>query len=73
MSNIIVPGLCNFRLCTLKDEELMLGVSQHLKEIYETGKVPSRNIPARPNEDFDLLLGELLIRFKEKVIDHGNS
>ena len=24
--------------------------------------VPSRNIPARPDEDFDLLLGELLFR-----------
>ena len=32
------------------------------------GKIPSRNIPGLPNDDYDLLVGELIIRFHEKVI-----
>lgn len=31
------------------------------------GKVPDRHIPARPNDDFDLLVGELIMRFQEAV------
>lgn len=33
--------------------------------MYQTGKLPTRHIPARPDEDYDLLVGELLQRSKE--------
>jgi len=29
--------------------------------------VPDRNIPARPDEDYDLLVGELTTRFAELI------
>jgi len=60
-----IPGLVNFRLCELSNEQLMEAVSEALNKMYETGKIPSRHIPARPDEDFDLLVGELLVRFSE--------
>ena len=62
-----VPALCNFRLCKISDTDLAERVAAHLTKMYQTGQLPSRNIPAQPDEDFDLLLGELLIRFTEKT------
>lgn len=56
-------ALVSFRLCTLSDEELVRRVDQLTDEMYQTGKIPSRHIPARPNEDYDLLVGELCKRF----------
>lgn len=35
--------------------------------MYQDGKVPVREIPARPNEDYDSLVGELILRFTEFV------
>lgn len=32
----------------------------------EPVSIPPRHIPARPDEDFDLLVGELVVRFLEK-------
>lgn len=64
-------GIVSFRLCTLDDEALLKAVDLAVDEMYQTGKIPSRRIPARPNKDFDLLIGELIVRFKEKVIDKG--
>jgi len=32
-------------------------------EMYKTGKIHYGQIPARPNEDYDLLVGELVKRF----------
>ena len=64
MKDIPIPGLCGFRLCTLTDEELLQRIAFGLQAMYsEPASVPTRNIPARPNEDFDLLVGELMIRF----------
>lgn len=60
-----LPGLVQFRLCTLDDKELMLKVATTLANMYSTGDIPSRNIPARPNADFDLLIGELIFRYNE--------
>ena len=55
----------NFRLCSLTNEELMLKVDTAIDDLYKTNKIPDRHIPARPNSDFDLLVGELILRFKE--------
>lgn len=60
-------ALASFRKCTLTDEELLQAVDNGCDEMYRTGKIPTRHIPSRPNEDFDLLLGELLIRFDERL------
>lgn len=60
-----LPGLIQFRLCELGNKELCLKIAEELNSMYQTGKVPSRNIPARPDEDFDLLVAELIVRFAE--------
>ena len=60
-----IPGLVNFRLCKLSDLELSKAVADGLNEMYSTGKLPERHIPAQPDNDFDLLVGELLVRFRE--------
>jgi len=60
-------SIASFRLCTLTDKELLKKVDCLCDEMYTTGKIPSRHIPARPDEDFDLLLGELLVRYNEKI------
>ena len=54
--------IVRFRLCTLTDEELLDKVDKLTDEMFTTQKVPSRHIPARPNEDLDLLIGELIFR-----------
>ncbi len=59
--------IASFRECTLTDEELINLVDEMTDKMYKNGKIPNRNIPARPNEDYDLLIGELLLRFKEKI------
>ncbi len=58
-------GIVQFRLCRLSDKELAEKVDRAIDKIYQTGEIPSRNIPARPDEDFDLLIGELIVRFSE--------
>jgi hypothetical protein len=58
-------AIVNFRLCTLTDAELLEKVDAKTDEIYISGKIPSRNIPAQPNDDFDLLVGELIKRYFE--------
>ena len=61
-------AIASFRKCTLSNEELIKKIDQLTDSMYDgkdAGKVPARHIPARPNEDYDLLVGELLIRFKE--------
>ena len=60
-----LPGLVGFRLCKLDNEELARCVAEGLNKMYDTGKLPDRHIPARPDQDFDLLLGELIVRFNE--------
>lgn len=58
-------GIVSFRLCSLSDEELMDKVDKMTDDMFETQSIPKRNIPARPNSDYDLLIGELIMRFKE--------
>lgn len=58
-------AITNFRKCTLTNEELMQMVDQQTDAIFTLGKIPTRHIPARPNEDYDLIVGELILRFKE--------
>jgi len=60
-------AIASFRKCTLSDEDLLKKVDNQIDQLYITGQIPSRHIPARPNEDFDLLVGELLLRFNEKI------
>jgi hypothetical protein len=63
-----LPGLVQFRLCTLSDRELAEAVAEQLKKMYEpTVSVPTRHIPARPNQDFDLLVAELIVRFIKSI------
>lgn len=57
--------IAGFRLCKLDNEELVKRVDKYIDNIYISGRIPDRHIPAKPNEDFDLLSGELNIRFKE--------
>lgn len=63
--SIQLPGLVQFRKCTLSDKELAKAVADGLNKMYQNGQIPSRCIPARPDEDFDLLVAELVIRFIE--------
>jgi hypothetical protein len=60
--------IVNFRKCTLTDQELLEKVDKLTDKMYTPPcKIPSRNIPARPNDDYDLLIGELILRFAEKI------
>lgn len=58
-------AICSFRKCTLSDDELIKKVDEATDSIYKHGKIPTRHIPAQPNSDFDLLIGELLLRFND--------
>lgn len=55
--------IAGFRLCKLTDKELLKRVDTGCDDMYKTGKIPDRHIPAQPERDFDLILGELLVRF----------
>ena len=54
-----------FRKCTLTDRELIEKVDKITDEIYKSAskRVPPMSIPARPDHDYDLLIGELILRF----------
>ena len=61
-----LPGIVQFRKCTLSDKELAEAVAEGLNKMYtEPVQVPPRHIPAQPDNDFDLLVGELIVRFME--------
>jgi hypothetical protein len=57
--------IATFRLCTLTDDELVKRIDEKTDEMYKTGKIHYMSIPARPDEDYDLLIGELINRFDE--------
>lgn len=61
------PGIALFRNTTLQDQELIKKIMEGLLEMYDTGEVPARHIPARPDEDFDILVSELVLRYAEKL------
>ena len=72
--SIKLPGVAQFRKCTLTDKALAVAVSEGLNKMYEAPvSVPTRHIPARPDEDFDLLVAELIIRFIEQAMIFHNS
>jgi hypothetical protein len=60
-------ALVTFRLCTLTDKELLDKVDAMTDKMYDSQKVPTRHIPARPNDDYDLLVGEVIHRYNEIV------
>ena len=59
-------GLVSFRLCTLTDEELIKKIDEQTDNMFRSQQVPVRHIPAQPNNDYDLLVGELIMRFNER-------
>lgn len=60
-------NLVSFRLCSLSDEELIQKLDEQTDKMFKEQKVPSSNIPARPNDDYDLLVGELILRFSDLI------
>lgn len=60
-------AMASFRLCKLTDDELLEKIDQKTDNIFKTEKVPPRNVPARPDDDYDLLIGELLCRYRDKI------
>lgn len=60
-------AISSFRLCTLSDKELLKKIDELTDKMFTDGKIPTRHIPAEPNNDYDLLIGELLIRFSEAI------
>lgn len=60
-------GIVKFRLCDLSNKELIKRVDHGTDNLYRTREVPPGHIPARPNEDYDLLVGELLCRFDDMI------
>lgn len=58
-------SIAGFRLCKLNSKDLLDRVDIHTDNLYQLREIPDRHIPARPEQDFDLLVGELEIRFKE--------
>ena len=58
-------AIIGFRQCSLTNEELAKKIDNLTDKIYRTGKIPERNIPAKPDSDYDLLVGEMIVRFLE--------
>lgn len=58
-------ALTYFRLCKLSSHELIEKLDKQTDEMFQTQQVPTRHIPARPDADYDLLVGELIMRFGE--------
>lgn len=58
-------AIVSFRLCTLTDDELLRKLDEATDRMFEEQKVPLRHIPAQPNNDYDLLVGELIKRFMD--------
>ena len=60
-------SLVSFRLCKLSTPELLEKVDKLTDEMYQKQEVPTRHIPARPDSDYDLLVGELILRAKQQL------
>lgn len=60
-------AIVNFRLCTLSDEDLVKKVDEMTDKMYKTNSIPLRTIPAQPDKNYDLLVGELCVRFIEQI------
>lgn len=68
-------AIVSFRLCKLSTNEILDKLDEQCDDMYRKQKVPTRHIPARPDDDFDLLLGECIIRYREtlKKLEDLNS
>ena len=60
-------NITQFRKTTLSNKELIEKIDKLTDKMFNTQKVPIIHIPVRPNEDYDILIGELLIRFNELI------
>ncbi|NDV93471.1 hypothetical protein D0T84_00875 [Dysgonomonas sp. 521] len=60
-------SIVSFRLCKLSDEELLEKVDKMTDEMFQKREIPTRHIPAKPDSDYDLLVGELVMRFNERI------
>ncbi len=60
-------SIASFGLCTLTDQELIKKVDSLTDRIYTDRDVILRHIPARPNDDYDLVIGALVLRFQERL------
>lgn len=61
-------AIASFRKCNLSNNDLLQRIDTLTDEIFKSQQVPVRHIPARPDDDYDLLIGELLQRFEDKWI-----
>ena len=57
--------------CDLKNKELIERIELHIDDMYKTGRLPVRTIPAKPNNDFDLLVSELIVRYENLLEEKG--
>jgi hypothetical protein len=60
-------AIASFRLCKLSTEDLIDKIDSQTDNIFKDYKVPTRHIPARPDQDYDLLIGELILRVRDKL------
>jgi hypothetical protein len=58
-------AITSFRLCKLSSHELIQKIDEQTDNIFKNQQLPTRHIPARPDADYDLLIGELVLRFGE--------
>lgn len=65
-------AIASFRLCKLSNNELIQKIDDETDDIFKNQEVPTRHIPARPDADYDLLIGELILRFGE-ILNTGKS
>lgn len=60
-------GVATFRLCTLSNEDLIKKADEMTDKMYQNNEIPVQHIPARPDQDYDLIIGELIFRFQENI------
>lgn len=64
--------IVKFGLCSLSNHDLCKKVDELTDKMFTEQKVPTRNIPAEPDNDYDLLVGELVMRFsKMNLTEHS--
>jgi hypothetical protein len=57
--------IASFRKCTLSTIELIAKIDVQTDVMFKKQEVPTRHIPAQPNDDYDFLIGELVLRVQE--------
>jgi len=61
-------SICQFGKSTLTDAQLLKLVDEKTDDMFRSQQIPTRHVPARPDEDYDLLIGELLLRFRAMMM-----